>query len=450
MSAADPEANTTLDTLSSQRPDVVVMADMLSVYGQNPAAVRLIREIALQQRQGEGFSRLVLIENPKTEIPDLLYGDCELVTPTLPTVDELLEELADFLEQREGDEKPERRYSIASAVAGLDRHQANRLFNLCWVENELLDVAWLRKQKAIKVTEQLKGAISFENEAAAEVGGLDVFKGWLKPRCESFNSAKARAFGLPEPKGVLCVGIPGCGKSLSAKEIARSWGLPLIRLDIGKVMGSLVGQSEQQIRAALAAAEACAPAVLWVDESEKGLAGSSGGGGDSGVGQRVFGTLLTWLQEKTAPVFVVATANKIENLPPELLRKGRFDEIFFVDLPNVEERETILGIHLARRDRKLTKSEVTRLVKASEGYSGAELEQAVIDGLFTAFADKARKLKVGDVEEALKNTSPISKTMEKEITALRKWATSGRARLATAPLSVVTSTPRRRRRGASV
>ena len=272
---------------------------------------------------------------------------------------------------------------------------------------------------------------------------MENLKEWLDDRRAAFASERAREFGLPEPKGILMVGVPGCGKSLNAKTIARSWKLPLLRLDIGKAMGSLVGQSEAQIRAAIEAAEACSPCVLWVDEIEKGL-GSSGGGGDGGTSQRVFGTLLTWLQEKTSPVFVVATANKISSLPPELLRKGRFDEIFFVGLPDQEDRASITTIHLERRKRKFTMDEVTEVAVASDGFSGAEIEQAVVAGMFTAYAQD-RDLEVDDVLKAIKSTSPISKTMSAEIDVLTKWA-DGRARMAAKP-KAKTNSNRRGRRG---
>jgi SpoVK/Ycf46/Vps4 family AAA+-type ATPase len=258
------------------------------------------------------------------------------------------------------------------------------------------------------------------------VGGLAGLKDWLRKRALAFSD-QARAFGLPAPKGMLLLGVQGCGKSLCAKAVASQWQLPLLRFDMGRMFGSLVGSSEENARRAISVAESVAPAILWVDEIDKAFAGlSSSGATDAGTTARVFGTFLTWLAEKTAAVFVVATANDISHLPPELLRKGRLDEIFFVDLPAAEERAEIFRIHLARRGRDPEQFDLAALAAQSEGYSGAEIEQAVISGLFEAFAQKS-ELTPGHVREALRQAVPLSKTMSEQITALRQWA-EGRAR----------------------
>jgi len=428
MSGCDPAA---LEYLEGHKEGegTLVLSDFLAV-NSDPMSARLVREVALQNRTGD-YSRLVLIEGPSLEIPPLLRSDVEIVKCELPTVEELLEELSAFEEANEVEVEGngETRYALASAVAGLARHEAAKLFARCWVEIQDLEPGWLRHEKARRISQRLGGALSFENELSADVGGLDALKSWLAARKAAFGSAKAKAFGLPEPKGLLLLGVPGCGKSLSAKTIAREWELPLLRLDAGKLFGIHVGQSEQQTRAAVEAAEACAPCVLWIDEVEKGLGGANGSSGDSGTTQRVFGTLLTWLQEKTSPVFVVATANRVASIPPELLRKGRFDEIFFVDLPDKGEREEIARIHLDRRGRTWTDwGQHGLIAKETEGFSGAEIEQAVIDGLFEAFS-KGAELSVQHVVEAAKRTTPLVKTMGEEIKALRSWA-QGRTRLA--------------------
>ena len=430
MSASDPEVMTYLEA-HKEGSGTLVLLDYLSVYGENPLSVRLVREIALQQREDGGqFSRLILVESPEVKVPPVLAGDVEVIAPPLPNVEQLAEELDSFIETQEI-EMPgangEFRYAVAGAVAGLARHEAARLFARCWIEKKKLDPAWLRAEKAERVAAKLGGALTFESTESANVGGLDGLRTWLGERRDAFSSPKAKKFGLPEPKGLLLLGCPGTGKSLTAKAVAREWGLPLLRLDAGRLFGSLVGQSEMQTRQAIEAAEACAPCVLWVDEIEKGLGGGgSGSSGDSGTTQRVFGALLTWLQEKTAPVFVVATANRIAALPPELLRKGRFDEIFFIGLPNVEERREIAQIHIERRGRDLNPKIIA---EATEGFSGAEIEQVIVDGLFTAFAAGGRNLRMDDVLEAAKRTTPLSKTMGEEIRALEKWA-EGRARMA--------------------
>jgi hypothetical protein len=214
-------------------------------------------------------------------------------------------------------------------------------------------------------------------ETIADIGGLEVLKEWLRTREAAFDQ-KARDYGLPAPKGIALIGIPGTGKSLTAKMIAGLWHLPLIRLDVGALFGGLVGQSEENTRRALALAETVAPCLLWIDEIEKGLAS---GGGDGGTSMRVFGSILSWMQEKTKPVFIVATANNIAMLPPELLRRGRFDEIFFLDLPTQAERHEIFEVHVRKRKRPVQNFAVDRLTAASEGYVGAEIEQAVIDAI---------------------------------------------------------------------
>jgi SpoVK/Ycf46/Vps4 family AAA+-type ATPase len=265
------------------------------------------------------------------------------------------------------------------------------------------------------------------------VGGLELLKGWLSRRGAAFSEA-ARKFGLPEPKGLLLLGVQGCGKSLTAKAIAASWRLPLLRLDMGRIFSGLVGSSEENLRRAIRTAESVAPVVLWVDEIEKGLSGlASSGSSDGGVTARVFGTFLTWLQEKTAPCFVVATANRIELLPPELLRKGRFDEIFFVDLPAAPERQEILRIHVARRRRDPAGFDLPALAHASVGFSGAELEQAVVSALHEAFAEGG-ELSQRHLERAIAESLPLSVTMAEEIGELRRWA-STRTRPASAAVA---------------
>jgi len=242
---------------------------------------------------------------------------------------------------------------------------------------------------------------------------------------------EARAFGLPAPKGILMLGVQGCGKSLSAKAVSCLWQLPLLRFDMGRMFGSLVGSSEENVRRAIAVAESVAPAILWVDEIDKAFAGSQGSGiSDGGTTARVFGTFLTWLSEKAAPVFVVATANDISQLPPELLRKGRLDEIFFVDLPTREEQKEIFQIHLAKRSRDPQRFDVEALTACSDNFSGAEIEQAIISALYDAFYTR-QGVTTQHILESLRQTVPLAKTMDEQINRLRTWAV-GRARNASA------------------
>lgn len=254
-----------------------------------------------------------------------------------------------------------------------------------------------------------------------DIGGLDLLKEWLEERRRAF-SEEARAYGLPLPKGLMLIGVQGCGKSLTAKAVAQHWNLPLLRLDLGVVFDGRRSPDEA-LRTAIETSEAIAPSVLWIDEIEKGFAGESGGRSD-----RVLGSLLTWQQEKDEPVFLVATANEVDALPPELMRKGRFDEIFFIDLPGLHEREEILRIHLNRRGRSFPDDTVQELAIQTEYFSGAELEQVVVSGMYTAFGDD-RQLSEEDLLYASQETVPLYRTHEERIKSLREWA-HGRARSA--------------------
>jgi SpoVK/Ycf46/Vps4 family AAA+-type ATPase len=251
---------------------------------------------------------------------------------------------------------------------------------------------------------------------------MDLLKEWMNQRTASFSD-KAREYGLPEPKGMLLLGVQGCGKSLTAKAIAGLWRLPLLRLDVGKIFGGIVGQSEENIRKAISTAESVAPCILWTDELEKGFSGTQSSGiSDGGTTARVFGTFLSWMQDKKKPVFVVATSNDVTALPPELLRKGRFDEIFFVDLPNAEERAEIFAIHLKKRKRDPKEYDLKALGKLSVGFSGAEIEQVVVSALFAAFDEDARDLRQEDLVKGVKQSVPLSVTMRERIAELREWA----------------------------
>ena len=264
------------------------------------------------------------------------------------------------------------------------------------------------------------------NVSMDDIGGLANLKAWLDDRRGALTP-EAREFGIAAPKGLMMLGVPGCGKSLTAKAIASMWGYPLVRFDLSKVFGSYVGQTESQMRRALEVAEAVAPCILWIDEIEKGMAGAGGSGDtDSGVTARTFGILLTWMQEKTAPVFVVATSNRVQNLPAEAIRKGRFDEIFFVDLPGAEVREEILRKKVASLGAASGSSpedlDLTSISDHTKLFSGAELEQLVKDALFAAFRDGARPLLTDDLLEVANRTYPLAITMREDISALRQFA----------------------------
>lgn len=402
-----------------------------SPFLRDPVVIRAFKDAASTAKV-EG--RTFIIVGPVVNVPPELEKDLVVLDFPLPGKDSLgriLRAVAQDVVNPDtgttGLELPnDAERLLAEAAMGLTIEEAENAFALAarrhrsFVTPEAVRTVQEEKAQIVRKTgilEYLEPEVDLD-----KVGGLGNLKTWLSQRSRAF-SEEAREFGLPAPRGLLLVGVPGCGKSLTAKAIAASWRLPLIRLDVGRVFGSLVGQSEAQMRSALKIVEAAAPAVLWIDELEKGMAGlASSGATDSGVTARVFGTLLTWMQEKTAPVFVVATANDVSQLPPELLRKGRFDEIFYVDLPTAKEREEILRIHLEKRGRKFSLMELRMLATQAEGYGGSELEEAVIEGLYRAFA-KGRNLVAQDVSEALKATTPLAQVMREKIDALRQWVT---------------------------
>jgi SpoVK/Ycf46/Vps4 family AAA+-type ATPase len=269
---------------------------------------------------------------------------------------------------------------------------------------------------------------------------MDILKDWMRKRTAAFGQ-KARDFGLPAPKGILLLGVQGCGKSLCCKAVASQWKLPLLRMDVGKIFSGIVGSSEENMRRAIRMAESIAPCVLWLDELEKGFAGTqSSPFSDGGTTSRVFASFVTWLQEKTAPVMVVATANDISQLPPELMRKGRFDEIFFVDLPAEDERDEIFEIHLRKRKRDPARFDLKLLAAESAGYSGAEIEQAIIAALYDAF-DAGRDIETEDVVRSTRQSVPLSRTMKEQIAMLREWAAS-RARPASTVTAAAEAEPR--------
>lgn len=320
----------------------------------------------------------------------------------------------------------EMRNRMVDAALGMTSMEADLAFCLAAVKDDLGPNAPYTVSSEKEQIIKKSGILDYfpKNESLKDVGGMDILKDWLFKRQKAYEK-KARDFGLQEPKGLLLLGVPGCGKSLTAKSIASFWNMPLLRLDIGKVYQGLVGSSEDNIRKAIATAEAVAPCVLWIDEIEKGLNGvQSSGSTDGGVTSRIFSTILTWMQEKTSPVFVVATANNINLLPPELLRKGRFDEIFFVDLPNPKERENIFAIHLKKKGQVPSHYPMEMLGKKTEGFNGAEIEECIKEAMFAAYVEAPDnpKLLSKHLVDAISKTVPLSTTMKEQITALRSWA----------------------------
>ncbi len=401
----------------------------------DPQLVRQIRDVAQLYRNGSQARTLILV-SPILRLPPELEHLATIVDFPLPTEAEVRTLLDGMIEHnsQSGTVKVHiedgGKEQIAKAALGLTLGEAENAFaRAMGADGDLtiddVQVVLEEKRQIIRKSGLLEVVDS--EIRLDDIGGLANLKTWLVKRTGAWL-AEAAEYALPSPKGVLITGVPGCGKSLTAKAMAAAWQIPLIRLDVGKVFAGLVGASEENMRTALKSAEAIAPCVLWIDEIEKGF-GSAGGERDSGTSARVFASFLTWMQERTAPVFVIATANDISRLPPEFMRKGRFDEIFFIDLPTSVERIDIFKLHLKSRLKKgkalgdlpVTEELLVDLALLTEGFSGAEIEQAVIAACFDAF-DGRRHLEVADLERSVQNTVPLSVTQSEQITALREWA----------------------------
>ena len=405
---------------------------------QNMSVIRRMREIAESLKN---TYKTIVIVSPTFQMPPDLEKDLTLYDYELPTenhfrvlLDRIVEEVKDNPKLKVELNDPAREQLI-HAMLGLTLSEAENVLAKTLVQNRSLNAASVEvinseKKQIIRKSGMLEYYDAQED--INSVGGLDELKSWLKKRAAAFTD-RAREYGLPAPKGVLLLGVQGCGKSLMAKAVSNVWQLPLLRFDIGRVFGSLVGSSEENVRRVIKVAESVSPAILWLDEIDKAFRGSrsSGGSTDGGTSARVFGTFLTWMSEKTKPVFVVATANDVSALPPELLRKGRFDEIFFVDLPCTAERKDIFKVHLAKRKIDPAKFDIEKLALSSSGYSGAEIEEAVVSAMFDAFYEK-NPLATENILDSISQTVPLSKTMSEDMDHLRDWA-QGRTRLATSP-----------------
>ncbi|MFO0829442.1 MAG: AAA family ATPase [Phycisphaerales bacterium] len=441
-----------LDTaIEHKEPAIYLFSDFhpfMRANASNVAVVRKLRETAAALTDSY---KTVVIVAPMLDVAPELEKDVTVLDYPLPgakefgaLLDRICKDVA--LHSRVTIALDERgRESIVRAALGLTLQEAENVFAKTLVHDGKLtaddvDIVFAEKQQIIRKS----GLLEYcdPDNGVEDVGGLERLKDWLGKRSLAFSD-KAQAFGLPAPKGVLLVGVQGCGKSLCAKAVSREWRMPLLRFDVGRMFSSLVGSSEENIRRALSVAESIAPVVLWVDEIDKAFAGSQGSAGtDGGTTARVMSTFLTWLSEKRKPVFVVATANDISQLPPELLRKGRLDEIFFVDLPNLAERTRIAEIHLRKRHRDPARFDLPAIAEAADGFSGAEIEQSIVSALYDAFYDD-REIATPDVLRAIQETVPLSRTMSERIGELRSWA-QGRARPASSNDSVAAVAPRRK------
>src|SRR4051812_18780903 len=399
---------------------------------KEPAVVRRLRDAATELRKTK---KTLAVLSAITKIPPELEKsisavlDWELpnrqeieqaarkVLPSLPqATQQVIESDPTFIER------------VVEGALGLTLVEAENVFAKSAVRTHTFDLETILEEK--KQIIRKSGLLEYyeHREEFSDVGGMDILKDRLVKRRAAFGS-RAKDFGLPLPKGILLIGVPGTGKSLTAKAVGALWQMPLLRLDVGKIFAGLVGSSEENIRTVIKTAEAIAPAILWIDELEKGFSGTqSSGSTDGGTTSRVFGTFITWLQEKTTPVFVIATANNVQQLPPEMLRKGRFDEIYFCDLPDREDRRQILDIHLRKKNRDPGQFDMDRLVDATVDYSGAELEQAVIAALYDAF-DSGGDLTSEGLVKSCNELVPLAITMREMIENMREWART-RARYA--------------------
>jgi SpoVK/Ycf46/Vps4 family AAA+-type ATPase len=398
----------------------------LHQYLENPELLRQLRALAGQRSK---HRRTIVLAAPKIQLPAMLEKVAVRYRMALPDENELrklvLEVVRDLGRLQplrvELDDAAYRR--LVEGLKGLTLFQAERAVTEAVLDDLALTAADVETvQRAKRELLSQGGVLEYvpTREHAPALGGLETFKTWVAKRKRAFTE-EAKAFGLPTPKGIVLLGVQGCGKTMAARAVADLWDIPLLKMEAGRLYDMYMGESEKNLEEALWLAEHLSPCVLLVDEIEKGFASAGGAAADGGLSKRILGRLLGWLQDRTAPVFVVATCNRVQELPPELLRKGRFDEIFFVDLPTEEERREILALHLRLRERDPAGFDLERLAAAGEGFSGAELEQAIVAALYTAFAAGSR-VTSDLLEEEIRGTRPLSVTRREEVEALRAWA----------------------------
>jgi len=409
---------------NSEEPTILLVKDFHKFY-DDPSINRTIKKLSSVLK--ETSHNLIISSHlfPSSEELDELMTIIDLPLPGQEELKNLIKKIAtntnSNLEEQDLNE-----LSIASS--GLTEIKVKQV-----TAKALAQRGKISKEDIKDILEEKKQVIArseilefFEAKSSQDdIGGLNILKVWLNQRHRAF-SEEAREYGLPIPKGVLLVGAQGTGKSLTAKSISKSWSMPLLRLDVGRLFSSLVGSSEARTRETISRAEAMSPCILWIDEIDKGFGGDARS--DGGTSQRVLASLLTWMAEKESAVFVIATANAIDKLPAELLRKGRFDEIFFLDLPNSEERLSIMDLHIKKR-RPNYSFPLSTIIDRTDGFSGAELEQSVIEGMHISFSEN-RELMEKDLIKAVSELVPLSRTAKEQIDLLKEWSSSGRARSA--------------------
>jgi len=405
------------------KPGLYVLLDF-HPFLDDPVHVRLLKDICIRYRDVE---RQIILISHKVTVPKELDGFCARFDIALPNEQErtriVQKAIDEYTRENPGSKvqiDPKAHKLLISNLAGLTYADTGRLArNAIFIDGAITKSDLPQVMQAKYELLNRGGALQFEYDTATfgDVGGLSRLKSWLSQRRPAFRGDES-ASHLDPPKGILLLGIQGCGKSLAAKATAAIFGVPLLRLDFGAIYDKYHGETERKLRESLKTADVMSPCVLWIDEIEKGIAGR---GGETGTAQRVLGTFLTWMAEKKSHVFIVATANDISTLPPELVRKGRFDEIFFVDLPTPEIRASILAIHLSGRDQPLGNFDIPALAAAMHGFSGAEVEQAVVAALYAAHAVK-RPLSNEHIQLEIEQTKPLSVVLSEKIAAMRNWA----------------------------
>ena len=412
-------------------PESVAALFILRDYHRFLEDVAIARKLRNLARRLKSQPKNILLLAPQIQVPDDLAEVVTVVEFALPSVHEIRAEITRLLSGLNARLSAGDLDTLVQSCQGLSIERIRRVLARGIAAQgtfraEDIELVLEEKRQTIRQTQILDFYPA--KEQISDIGGLDNLKDWLLRRGNAF-SEKARQYGLPYPRGLLLAGIQGTGKSLTAKAIAHHWHLPLLRLDVGRLFAGLIGESESRTRQMIQIAEALAPCVLWIDEIDKAFAGTDGRG-DAGTSSRVFGTFITWMAEKTSPVFVVATANNIQALPSELLRKGRFDEIFFVGLPAQEERQSIYEVHLGRlRAHNLQGYDLGRLAYEPPNFSGAEIEQAIIEAMHIGFSQD-RDFTTDDILEAASQIVPLARTAQEQVEALQSWAASGKARLA--------------------
>ena len=423
--AANPIA--ALEQIEKMDNDAIFILKDFDDCWSNAQVKRQLRNLAQIFKQSR---KSIIVTTCSQKVPEQLKDDAFITDFPLPEVEQLEQELNRVAQAPGAIVRltPLGKQKLLQAALGLTASQALRVFSKAMVRDRMLDdrhIDMVTEEKRQVIRESQALEFYPVSEKVEDIGGLDILKEWMRLRQRAFTQ-EAKDFMLPAPKGIALIGIPGTGKSLTAKIIGSYWQMPVLRLDAGSLFGSLVGESEERTRKALQLAETVAPCVLWVDEIEKAF---SFGDNDGGTSRRVFGQILTWMQEKQKPCFVVATANDVKALPPEFLRRGRFDEIFFLDLPTAKERKEILAVHLKKRRRLPKDFDLDKLASISEGYVGAELEQAILDAMYYAF-DETREFDDKDIEKALERQVPLSVSQAEVVNELRKMLLEGKAQSA--------------------